>query len=260
MQWDGFSVAQPSLKSCWAVYLSVLNADKENPVGPISVLFIPSSSEKLNKHRDGVLASFLKPLFADMEEIFLNGIDVVYAYPTEDISEHIPSLGIDVAIKLRGMLGIWTGDHPTQCKVGYLKLGGNGGCRRHKLSCRWCGIPYTNKKLVKYFDSRRQCMYPSNSRIAVATLESIQVWRELPEGKEKNLIAREAGISSPSCLWCLYDLYGFDVLHDLVYDIMHILSLCIFKKYVHLLVKYAEERGLSKDVDEAMTTMRKIRP
>lgn len=41
---------------------------------------------------------------------------------------------------------------------------------------------------------------------------------------------------------------------------MHILSLCVFKKYVHLLVKYAEERGLSKDVDEAMATMRKIRP
>ena len=70
------------------------------------------------------MVSFLKPLFADMEEIFLNEIDVVYAYPAEDISEHIPSLGIDVATKLRGMLGIWTGDHPAQCKVGCLKLGG----------------------------------------------------------------------------------------------------------------------------------------
>ena len=68
------------------------------------------------------------------------------------------------------------------------------------------------------------------------------------------------GISSASCLWRLYDLYVFNVLHDLVYDIMHILSLCVFKKYVYLLVKYAEERGLSKDVDKAMTTMRKIRP
>ena len=271
LQWDGFSVAQTSLKSCWAVYLTVLNAGKENPVGSIPVLFIPSSSEKLIKHSNVVLASFLKPLLADMEEIFLNEIDVVYAYPTEDISEHIPSLGIDVAIKLRGMrltwnkvnhenFGIWTGDHPAQCKVGCLKLGGYGGCRRHKLSCRWRGIPDTNKGLVEYFDSRRQGRYPSSSRTTVATLESIQVWRELPEGKEKNLIAREAGISSASCLWRLYDLYGFDVLHDLVYDIMHILSLCVFKKYVHLLVKYAEERGLSKEVDEAMATMRKIRP
>jgi hypothetical protein len=116
------------------------------------------------------------------------------------------------------------------------------------------------KGLVEYFDSGRQGRYPLSSRTAVTTLESIQVWRELTEGKEKNLIARETGISSASCLWRLYDLYGFDVLHDLVYDIMHILSLCVFKKYVHILVKYAEERGLSKDVDEAMTTMRKIRP
>jgi hypothetical protein len=88
-----------------------LNAGIENPIGPIPVLFIPSSSEKLIKHRDGIFVSFLKSLFADMQEIFLNGIDVVYANPAEDISEHMPSLGIDVAIKLRGMLGIWTGDH-----------------------------------------------------------------------------------------------------------------------------------------------------
>ena len=158
------------------------------------------------------------------------------------------------------MLGIWSGDHPTQCKVGCLKLGGYGGCRRPKLSCRWRGIPDTNKGLVEYFDSRRQGKHPSNSWIAVATLESIQIWRELPKGKKKNMIAREAGISSSPCLWRLYDLYGFDVLRNLVYDIMHILSLCVFKKYVHLLVKYAEERGLSKDVDEAMATMRKICP
>ena len=52
------------------------------------VMLIPSSSEKLIKHRAGVLAYFLKPLFANMEEIFLNGIDVVYTYPIEDISEH----------------------------------------------------------------------------------------------------------------------------------------------------------------------------
>ena len=45
----------------------------------------------------------------------------------------------------------------------------------------------------------------------------------------------------PHVWWHLYDLYGFDVLYGLVYDIMHILSLCVFKKYVHLLVKYAEE-------------------
>lgn len=239
LQWDGFSIAQTNLKSCWAVYLSVLNVGKRNPVGPIPVMFIPSSSDKLIKHKDGVLAYFLKPLFANMEEIFLNGIDVVHAYPAEDISEHIPSLGIDVAIKLRGMLGIWSGDHPTQCKVGCLKLGGYGGCSRPKLSCRWRGIPNTNKGLVEYFDGRRQGMYSSSSRTVVATLEFIQVWRELPKGKEKNLIAKETGISSSSCLWRLYDLYGFNVLRGLVCDTMHILSLCVFKNYVHLLVKYA---------------------
>jgi hypothetical protein len=41
---------------------------------------------------------------------------------------------------------------------------------------------------------------------------------------------------------------------------MHTLSLCIFKKYVLLLTKYAEEIGKMRDIDLAMATVKKLRP
>ncbi len=71
-------------------------------------------------------------------------------------------------------------------------------------------------------------------------------------GKEKYEVGCEAGISSQSCLWRLYKLYGFDISHDFTYDVMHILALRVFKKYVHTLVKYVEGNGKIKDLDDVL--------
>jgi hypothetical protein len=64
-------------------------------------------------------------------------------------------------------------------------------------------------------------------------------WQELPMGREKDEVGRKVGISSQSCLWRLYNLYNFDISHDLTCNVMHTLALCAFKKYVHVFVKYA---------------------
>ncbi len=53
-------------------------------------------------------------------------------------------------------------------------------------------------------------------------------------------------------------MYGFDICHDFTYDAMHTLTLCVFKKYVHMLVKYAEGNGKIKDLDGALQTMKKL--
>jgi len=42
---------------------------------------------------------------------------------------------------------------------------------------------------------------------------------------------RQICVTSVSKLWHLYYLYEFDLSLGLVYDVMHILPLCIFKKY-----------------------------
>ena len=54
-------------------------------------------------------------------------------------------------------------------------------------------------------------------------------------------------------------MYGFDLVRDLVYNVMHVLSLCIFKMYVILLIKYVEEIGKTRDIDLAMATVKKLR-
>jgi hypothetical protein len=41
---------------------------------------------------------------------------------------------------------------------------------------------------------------------------------------------------------------------------MHILALCVFKKYVHMLVKYAAGNGKIKDLDGALQNVKKLSP
>jgi hypothetical protein len=68
------------------------------------------------------------------------------------------------------------------------------------------------------------------------------------------------GISSQSCLWRLYNLYGFDISRDLTYDVTHTLTLCVFKRYVHMLVKYATGNGKIKDLDGVLQIVKKLSP
>jgi hypothetical protein len=89
---------------------------------------------------------------------------------------------------------------------------------------------------------------------------TLKQWQELPIGKERDEVGRDAGISSQSCLWRLCNLYGFDISHDLAYDVMHTLALCVFKKYVHMLVKYVEGNGKIKDLDGASQIVKKLSP
>ncbi len=258
--WDGFSSAKTSLKNCWTVDLSILNCGRENTLDPIPIMFIPSSSEKIIKQADPhVLTAFLKPLMTDLERVFVDGFPVQYAYPIELISEcmfdDLPS-GLAT---LRAIVMVWTGDHPAQCKVGAVKSGGYSGCRRHYVISRWRARS-GNKGLVEYHDNRKHRRHPSAMRCVTDMTFALKQWQELPIGRERDEVGHEAGISGQSCLWRLYNLYGFDISQDLTYDVMHTLSLCVFKKYVHMLVKYAARNGKIKDLDGALQTVKNLSP
>ncbi len=53
-------------------------------------------------------------------------------------------------------------------------------------------------------------------------------------------------------------MYGFDIFRDFTYDVMHILTLCVFKKYVHMLVKYVAGNGKIKDLDGSLQIVKKL--
>ncbi len=55
-------------------------------------------------------------------------------------------------------------------------------------------------------------------------------------------------------------MYGFDISRDFTCDVMHTLTLCVFKKYVYMLVKYAEGNGKIKDLDGALQAVKKLSP
>ena len=261
LHWDGFSTAKTNKKNCWVVDLIILNARKVDPIGPILVLFILSSSDKFIKHADcNILTFVLAPLVRDLETFFVKEFPVLYAYPTEVISDKLPLIPINELITLRAMVTLCTGDHPIQCKIGRLKMGGYACCRRHKVAFRWRGIPNINNGLVEYHDNRKQHKYAPVNHTSKDTVMTLANWRQLPNERQKDAIGREAEISGYSILWRLHDLYGFDILRDLVYDVMHILSLCIFNKYVHMILKYAEQNGRVRDIGIAMEVAKNIRP
>ena len=138
--------------------------------------------------------SFIQPLIIDLEAIYVNGFKVVYNYPMELISDKLPKVCISEPIECRAILSIWTGDHPAQTKINGWKLGGYSACRRHKIPSRWRGIPNTKKGLVEYHASRQQYRTPPPICRTESIASTLEVWRELLHGRERNIIGCEAGM------------------------------------------------------------------
>ncbi|KAI5067434.1 hypothetical protein GOP47_0017962, partial [Adiantum capillus-veneris] len=63
----------------------VLNAGKQNSMDIMPVLFIPQSCKKIIKSSGDVFGSFLKPLVDELESLYIDGVDVLYEYPLENI-------------------------------------------------------------------------------------------------------------------------------------------------------------------------------
>ncbi|MCO5591271.1 hypothetical protein L7F22_045252 [Adiantum nelumboides] len=94
------------------------------------VLFIPESCKKSTKGSGDVFASCLTPLVEELENLFLDGEEVVYEYPVEKIFDN--PKGYAKSCKIHVMLMMVTGDHPAQCKIGVFKNGGSEFCRHDK--------------------------------------------------------------------------------------------------------------------------------
>lgn len=66
-------------------------------------------------------------------------------------------------------------------------------------------------------------------------------------------LASQTGFTGLSILHCLFHLYKFDILNDLVYDTMHTLILRIVYRHLH----YYSDEGFfkSQDLDECLAAM-----
>lgn len=90
---------------------------------------------------------------------------------------------------------------------------------------------------VVYPDNRRQAKFSPPQRSNESIL--LEVEEVAPQ------IGRNRCVTAKSRLWHVFKLYEFDLSCDLVYGCMHILPLCIFKKYVKIL----KDAGHGREVD-----------
>lgn len=100
----------------------------------------------------------------------------------------------------------------------------------------------------------------AEKRIVEKMWESICLSKRATSKEKKEEALRDAGLSGISILWKLFHLYGFDISKDLVYDVMHILSLNLFQKYIRKLISNASttmKRAIDKAVKEVANAIPK---
>lgn len=250
LHWDGFQSSRTTQKDCGVVEIKILNGGKGSIIGVLPVLFIPFSCKKIIRKSNTVFSAFLRPLMDELEDIYMNGVDVVYNYALENIFDAIHDQKKEC--KLRGMLMMVSGDHPAQCKIGLFKDGGKEGCRRDKVKAELDTSNPSFKGRYIYNENRLQARYAPPKRSTKEMVNAILEAKRASTQAQRQLKLAEAGLSGVSILWRFHDLYGFDLSLDLVYDTMHILSLNLFSKYISLLM-----RGLTNEVKKKVDTCTK---
>jgi len=196
---------------------------------------------------------FLQPLVDELEALFLIDFSVNFAHPPQLINRHL--CPVRELVVLRVMLMMFTGDHPAQTKIGMLKASRKNPCRR-------C-VCYSSLQSGHYVygNNRQQILNPPHRRSSDELFATVRQWKQAPTGPAKEMILQEGGISGESILWRLFHLYDFDISLDLVFDVMHITSLNLFKNYISKLFFEMKEVGVNmKEVKHTCLAVSRVRP
>ncbi|XP_020896396.1 uncharacterized protein LOC110235289 [Exaiptasia diaphana] len=227
--WDGFTPFETTgghSTGVLDVKIGNIAKRKRNHTDQVYVVgFVPSS--KTPDDTPGFLDPFLTPLINEIVEGFINGIEVNY-------SADFPDLNIESGtVVVRHLIMLWTGDHPGQCEVAKFKRTGKKACRR----CHICGKQAEEGSPHYYYGG---CRYHARYKWPRRTMEeSLHHMKEAEEetGAAWKRISKESGFTGLSKLTVLYYLYGFDVLHDTVIDLMHGLPMNPVKKHLQRLLQ-----------------------
>ena len=112
----------------------------------------------------------------------------------------------------------------------------------------------------------RQQTRPNNcpeKRTCEEFYEGVCQWKSEEDVREKKEIAMQYGISGESPLWRLYHLYGFNLACDLVFDVMYICGLNIFKSYIHNFFEWVarhEDVNMEQRVRDICLKVERARP
>ncbi|KAL3679187.1 hypothetical protein R1sor_022143 [Riccia sorocarpa] len=207
------------------------------------VLFIPNSTDESTSQLD-ILDAALEPFIREYVDLFVNGIHVDYAYPIELVDA---STSVSRSFTLRCMLVMFSGDHPAQCKFAGFSTGGLTGCMRCECLSRWKSRPGVGLGgIVEYHDKRKCYRYPPRARSIQPLEEAAMEIARCETAAQRKEVTRRSGVVGKTRAWRLVRGVGLDFSRDLTFDSMHVLALCLFKKYIELLRKGAASSPQSK--------------
>jgi len=255
--WDGFQVSGKKQRGCWAMEIDVLNAGTSSSLSLLPVLFIPlgGNDPYVVKRMKENLTAFITPFVEELEALFVDGMHCRFNYPVCRISNLLPQ---SETPNLRALFMFMTGDHPAQCKISNLKSSGRAACRRCKMHSELVDGQYV------YGESERQCQHPPERRTAKELRHSVDTLIRLKNDKKaRNEHSMDSRVTGDSQLWRLYYLNRFDLSRDLVYDIMHIANLNLFKnfmkKFFQDIREHEKAEALLELVDATCTSVTKVR-
>ena len=114
-----------------------------------------------------------------------------------------------------------------------------------------------------YGHNREQIHHPPERRNIAQMWQDVCGWNRLPPYPKSTFTShgQRTGVCGESPLWVLYHLYRFDLSVDLVYDVMHIMGLNIFKTYIkNLFTWIGDDINKQTRVSKMCTAVEESRP
>ena len=243
--WDGwYPFRSKANHSCGAIEVSVLNLSRKDRCCTDEVYvvgFVPCY--KVPNKRACALDPFLEPLVRDLEDSFMRGTKVKYA------TDVIGGCSTVVETVVRCLLLLWTGDYPAQCEVGKFINCGIFPCRRHYLR----GTNIANRSTYYIANNRHRIRFPVQPRVLVDEVPRMSQIEEEDRPTVRSSLARQSGYTGLSILHRLHKLYGFNIILDTVFDMMHNIPLNVVSKHLNC---YLNEETFDKSAfDERLKRM-----
>lgn len=228
LHWDGF---QPfdgkNNHGSGALEVQIANMYKEDRQKQSEIFvvgFVPTYL--LPERRPVALDPFLLPLLEEIEDGFINGVEV------DNYAFSIPQFPCGPA-KLRHLILLVTADHVAMCEICKGLFCGKNPCRRCK--CGSTLVPVSNH--YYYGDYRKSTKYPWPRRNINEDLQGLQAIEDEERKTVAQEMAKEAGFTGLSILHRLHALYGFDYRKHCVFDVMHTVVLGVVKKHLTFLLE-----------------------
>lgn len=110
----------------------------------------------------------------------------------------------------------------------YFPVGGKVGCRK----CLNVGVYIPERKHYYYVNFRQRHRHPAALRTAEYQLQHGRATENATTQAERQRLQKESGVSGVTILYTLHKLYGFDPVHDMVIDRMHLCFNLLRKEFI----------------------------